>query len=237
MRTSYWPHSEVDLCRKPSTVVSWRAFHFLSEIFIQFHPATKILLWLGFAIAVQGLGREFLALISVAAATLLLAARPVGIFHMVRRARWLLLSLLLIYAFATPGDALFPALGTFSPSLQGLQGGGLQAWRLLLLLLALGWLLQSCPRDSLLSGLYVLMRPFRAVGLDADRVAVRLWLTLQYAEQQPRRNVQGWWSDLRATLDPVPHVATEITLELPAFDWPDAAILAVAVLFLGLIWW
>lgn len=217
--------------------VSWRVFHFLNEIFIQFHPATKILLWLGFAISIQGLGFEFLALISVLAAVLLLIARTVGPLHMVRRARWLLLSLLLIYAFATPGDALFPTLGTFSPSLQGLHGGGLQAWRLLLLLLALGWLLRSCPRNSLLSGLYVLMRPFRAVGLDADRVAVRLWLTLQYAEQQPQRNAKAWWNDLRSTLDPVPEATTEITLELPAFGWHDAAILAAAALLMGLIWW
>lgn len=217
--------------------VSWRVFHFLNEIFIQFHPATKILLWLGFAIAIQGLGFEFLALISILAAVLLLTARTVGPLHMVRRARWLLLSLLLIYAFATPGDALFPALGAFSPSLQGLHGGGLQAWRLLLLLLALGWLLRSCPRNSLLSGLYVLMRPFRVTGFDADRVAVRLWLTLQYAEQQPQRNVKAWWNDLRSTLDPVPEAATEITLELPAFGWHDAAILAAAALLIGLIWW
>lgn len=204
---------------------------------IQFHPAVKILLWLGFAIAIQGLGFETLALISLVAAALLLAARSFEVLLMVRRARWLLLSLLLIYSFATPGEALLPALGSVSPSLQGLQGGGLQAWRLLLLLLALGWLLRSCPRSSLLSGLYILMRPFRAVGFDADRVAVRLWLTLQYAEQQPNRNVQGWWDDLRSILDPAPDAATEITLELTALGWHDAAILAVAAISIGLIWW
>lgn len=204
---------------------------------IQFHPAAKILLWLGFAIAIQGVGLESLALISVVAAALLITARSFGALHMVRRARWLLLSLLLIYSFATPGEALLPALGSVSPSVQGLQGGGLQAWRLVLLLLALGWLLRSCPRSSLLSGLYILMRPFRVVGFDADRVAVRLWLTLQYAEQQPNRNVQGWWDDLRSTLDPDPDAATEITLELPALGWHDAAILAIAAISIGLIWW
>lgn len=221
----------------PSTVSPWGAFHFLIVTITRFHPATKILLWLGLATAVQGLGAMPLTLLSVLVAALLLAGHSAGALLMVRRARWLLLSLLLIYAFATPGDALFPALGTFSPSLQGAQGGMMQAWRLVLLLLALGLLLRSCPQNSLLSGLYLLMRPLRTVGIDADRIAVRLWLTLQYAELQPRRNVQGWWNELRSTLDPAPDAASEITLELPAFAWRDGFILALAALLLGLALW
>lgn len=203
----------------------------------QFNPATKILLWIWLAIAVQGLGAVPLTLLSVALAALLLAGCSTGALLMVRRARWLLLSLIAIYAFASPGDALFPALGTFSPSLQGAQEGAMQAWRLVVLLLALGLLLRSCDRSSLLSGFYILMRPFRALGIDADRIAVRLWLTLQYAEQQPRRNMQGWWNELRSTLDPAPDAASEIALELPAFAWRDGFVLALAALLPGLAWW
>ncbi|MDZ7655459.1 MAG: hypothetical protein U0997_05905 [Sulfurimicrobium sp.] len=204
---------------------------------IQFHPATKILLWLGFAIAMQGMGVMPLTLLSVVGVMVLLAGRSPGALLMVRRARWLLLSLLVIYAFATPGDALIPQLGSYAPSIQGVRGGAMQAWRLVLLLLALGWLLRSCPRNSLLSGLYILMKPFAGVGIDADRIAVRLWLTLQYAEQQPRRNAHGWWNELRLTLDPAPDAATEIILEMPAFTWRDAVILVFATFFFGLLLW
>ncbi len=237
MRISCSRRSEVYFCKTPSTVTPWGAFHFLIVTIIQFHPATKILLWLGFAIAIQGMGVKPLTLLSVAGAVVLLAGRSPGALLMVRRARWLLLSLFLIYAFATPGEALFPELGSLSPTIQGAHGGAMQAWRLVLLLLSLGWLLRSCPRNSLLSGLYILLRPFSSVGLDADRVAVRLWLTLQYAEQQPRRNAHGWWHELRLTLDPAPDAATEITLELPLFTWRDAVILVFATLFLGLLLW
>jgi energy-coupling factor transport system permease protein len=167
----------------------------------------------------------------------LLASHAFGALLMVRRARWLLLSLFLIYAFASPGDGMFPALGSFSPSLQGALGGAMQAWRLILLLLALGLLLRACPQNSLLSGIYILIRPFGVLGIDADRIAVRLWLTLQYAEQQPRHNIQGWWNELRSTLDPSPDAASEITLELPAYSWRDGFILALAVLLLGLALW
>lgn len=215
----------------------WGAFHFLIVTTFQVHPATKILIWLVFAIAIQGMGLVPLTLLSGVSAALLLAGNSAGTLLMVRRARWLLFSLVTIYALATPGDALFPVLGAFSPTLQGVHGGAMQAWRLVMLLLALGWLLRSCPRNSLLSGLYVLLRPFNRMGLDADRVAVRLWLTLQYTEQQPKLDIQGWWNELRSTLEPAPDAASEITLELPAFTWRDGVILMLSALFFGLLLW
>lgn len=178
-----------------------------------------------------------LGLLTAAMFVQIMASRASDAFLMVRRARWLLVSLCVMYAFATPGDALFLELGNLSPSLQGLHGGALQAWRLVLLLLALGLLLRSCPRNSLLSGIYILLRPFNRVGLVADQIAVRLWLTLQYAEQQPKLKVKEWWNDLRLSPDPVPDVATEITLELPVFTWRDAVVLGLAFFLLGISLW
>lgn len=221
----------------PSTESPWGAFFLGSMTIIQFHPATKILLWLGFAIALQGLELVPLVFISIAVAALLLSESNPGSLLMVLRARWLLISLLLVYAFATPGDVLFPVLGRVSPTFQGLYGGAVQVWRLFLLLLVLGLLLRSCPREELLGGLYTLMRPFRAIGVNADRVAVRLWLTMQYAEQQPRRNAQGWWNDLRSSLDPASDAANEVTLELPDFTWRDTLVLLLSALLLGLKLW
>lgn len=202
------------------------------------HPATKILLWLGFAIAIQGLDFAQLTLLSVLA---ILCLAVLGAWYralpLLRRSRWLLLSLLLIYAFATPGDLLFPAIGIYSPTLQGVRGGTLQVWRLTLLLLALALLLHSCPREKLLSGLYVLMRPFRSVGLNPERLAVRLWLTLHYAQQQSRQKMQAWRDELRSALDPAPSGMAHVTLELSAFSWRDGMILTLATLMLGWALW
>ncbi|MDP2784819.1 MAG: CbiQ family ECF transporter T component [Sulfurimicrobium sp.] len=216
----------------------WGAFHLSIVIDLQIHPATKILLWLGFALAVQTLDFAVLMLVSVLAILwlALLGGLSEALF-MLRRARWLLLSLLLVYAFATPGDLLSPLLGAFSPSLPGLRGGALQAWRLALLLVALALLLRSCPRESLLSGLYVLMRPFRAMGLNPERVAVRLWLTLHYARQQSRQKMQAWRDELRSALDPAPNAALHVTLELPVFTWRDVMALVLATFMLGAALW
>lgn len=202
------------------------------------HPATKILLWLGFAIAIQGLDFAQLTLVSVLA---ILCLAVLGawseVLPLLRRARWLLLSLLLIYAFATPGDLLSPPLGTYSPTLQGVRGGALQVWRLALLLVALALLLHSCPRERLLSGLYVLLCPFRSIGLDPERLAVRLWLTLHYAQQQSRQKMQAWRDELRSALDPVPSGMVHVTLDLPAFSWRDAMTLTLATLMFGWVLW
>lgn len=176
-------------------------------------------------------------LLSAMVAVLLLVVRSLETLRMVRRARWLLISLMVIYAVATPGDPVFSALGSISPTFQGIRGGTLQSWRLILLLLTLGILLCSCTRQDMLSGIYVLLRPLVFIGFRADRLAVRLWLTLQYAEAQPRRKIQEWWGELHSTLDSGREEATEITLDLPLFTWCDLIVLALATLLLGLLLW
>lgn len=202
------------------------------------HPATKILLWLGFALTVRWLDSAQLGLIGLL--VIFWLARTGGgedALTMLRRARWLLFSLLLIYAFATPGESLFPALGAMSPTLQGVQGGGLQAGRLALLLLALALLLRCCPRESLLSGIYALLCPFRVIGLNPERIAVRLWLTLHYARQLSRQKMQDWRNELRAALDPVPNETLQVTLELPSFSWRDVMALLLPLFCLGIAYW
>ena len=58
----------------------------------------------------------------------------------------------------------------------------LQLCRLAFTLASLAILLNLLPRQQLISGLYVLTYPLRYVGLSRERLAVRLALTLQYAD-------------------------------------------------------
>lgn len=213
-------------------------FLFAESEHLLIHPATKILLWLGAALAVQGLDLVPLALVAASLTMILVVVHGFALaLLMLRRARWLLLALVLIYACATPGLPLLPLLGAISPSFEGLHGGILQAGRLVVLLLGLSLLLWSSPRENLLSGIYVLLRPFRPMGLDPERVAVRLWLTLHYAQGQSRQKIQDWRNELLAVLDPAPAMATEVKLELFAFSWRDTLVLALAAFVSGLLLW
>jgi len=149
------------------------------------HPAVRIVSLLMLAVTSQLLtGRGLLALLIV----LLLWLSRLGwkdFLRLFKRARWLLVSLLLIYAFATPGELVpgWPEL--MAPTYEGLHSGLTQALRLVVMLAALACLLATGGREIWISGIYTLIRPLALFGLSAERFAVRLWLTLHYVEHAP----------------------------------------------------
>jgi len=200
------------------------------------HPATRILLFVICAVTLQWLHHAALAGLSAALIVLLAQSRGREFVVLMRRARFLLFSLLAIYAFATPGESFIPAWGAMSPTLEGVQSGALQAWRLAVLLAALGLLLGTTTREKLLAGLYVLLRPFKVLGVDAERIAVRLWLTLHYAEGAARPKGSTWLPSLRQALEPASAVASVVTLEAARLGWPDVvALLASLGLAVGMV--
>ncbi len=117
-----------------------------------------------------------------------LAALPRGarVGRLIWRTRWLFLVLILGYAYSLPGAALWPMLDTWSPTLEGAQHGAAQALRLLALLLWLDVLVLRLPSGRLLGGLYALLAPLARLGVPAERVALRLGLTLQAIERMER---------------------------------------------------
>jgi len=152
------------------------------------------------------------------------------LLQLLRRTRWIMLSLWLIYAYTTPGDTLFSL--PLSPSVDGLQEGGLQMMRLLVALSGLAILLDRLHRQQLISGLYSLFGPLQYLGLSRERLAVRLALTLHYAEVAMLRSV-SWQESLRSLNAGSLKPATENkTMELPIarFALPDLLLLVVSIL-------
>lgn len=196
------------------------------------HPATRIGLWILLALAVAWLRWEALALMSAALAAWLLATRNPVFLPMLRRARWLLASLLLVYGFATPGAALwegYPAL-----SREGVALGAMQTWRIALMLAGLSVLMAATPPAALISGIHALLRPLATLGLDPGRFALRLALTLEYARQQVPVRGRNWRDSLAAALEPEPGPPAPVVVEARPFTWRDylavgASALAIAV--------
>jgi len=209
---------------------------------MQFHPAAQILSWCLLVTALQVLASVQL---SIAAGLVLLCAFAVSrhkFMQLVRRTRWIMLSLLLIYAYSTPGRALLDAFGTLSPTREGLADGALQLTRLLAALAGLAILLERLHRQRLIAGLYTLFAPLQWLGLSRERFAVRLALTLHYAEVAMLRGKGSWQDTLSELLEP--HGATEggrqrienRTMELPLsrFAVADALLLGGVILILWL---
>ena len=195
------------------------------------HPAARILLWCGWAAAVELAAPPALSLLAVAAATAFVFApvRNEGL-RLVRRTRWLLAVLVVTYAFAIPGAPLFPAMGWGVPTLEGITQGALRVARLVLLLAGLAVLFASTRRPRLIYGLYVLAAPFASLGFDRRALVVRLGLTLDHVEQGDAR-------PLAALAMPLDDEGAPTTYRLEGEGWrrTDSALVAAgAVLAAGL---
>jgi energy-coupling factor transporter transmembrane protein EcfT len=197
------------------------------------HPAARILLWCGWAVAVERAALPLLIFLAVATATAFLFA-PVchEAWRLLRRTRWLLAVLLLTYAYTLPGTPLWPSLGWASPSAEGLQQGALRAGRLVLMLAGLALLLAYTSRPRLIYGLYALARPLTWFGFDRRAFAVRLGLTLDYVEHAPKP--ARWLDALRV---PLPDEATPTTYTLEVERWQsrDSAVILAGLLLLWIV--
>jgi energy-coupling factor transport system permease protein len=200
------------------------------------HPAVQILVWMLLALLAQRLPP--LALLVLTAVLFGLAMRLCAkqLLTLLRRTRWIFFSLLLIYAFTTPGVALWAQLGALSPTREGLLDGLLQLGRLVSVLSGLAILLALLSQTQLISGLYSLAYPLRWFGLSRERIAVRLALTLEYAESAMRDTASDWRSTISAAMRPSTEGAEHIELRLQPFRAVDALLLVASAAVLIGVW-
>lgn len=145
------------------------------------HPIIRIAIFF-IAAAFLATGHYSVMLFIALALLALLACAPVASWRapiiLLRRLRWLLFSMLLVYGWFTPGTVLWPALGAAAPTIEGLKEGLLRAGALLLIALAAQLLIAGIARPQLLAALFWLAQPLRLLGLSRERLALRLVLTL-----------------------------------------------------------
>ena len=154
------------------------------------HPAVWIAGWGAGALLIQRLDLQWLAVL--AAPTFFLVARfaATDALRLVRRARWLLLTLAVLFVLATPGERLPGLAGGAGLTFDGLGMAAEHVLRLLLLLTTLAWLLHALRHEGLLAGLHCLLYP---LGRLRDRIVVRLLLALETIENEPlARDWRAW---------------------------------------------
>ena len=198
------------------------------------HPAVTLLLWIFLAITMQSLATVGLLGIGLPLLLIAIISSAQHLVTLLSRTRWIMFSLLIIYAYATPGVAILPGLGQFSPTQQGLSDGVLQLSRLVFALASLSVLLKLLPQSQLISGLFTLGYPLRYVGVSRERMAVRLALTLHYATLIQPNTVANWRRDMESGLAPVAGEQRNLELHVAPFVMRDGLLL----FFLGLcfIW-
>jgi energy-coupling factor transporter transmembrane protein EcfT len=199
---------------------------------VKIHPAAQILTWCLLVAIMQFTKLELLLVAAgfVLLFALMLSARK--LVQLLRRTRWIMLSLLLIYAYSTPGQPLLDTLGMFSPSREGLSDGVLQLTRLLAALAGLAILLDRLHRQQLIAGLYTLFAPLRLIGVSRERVAVRLALTLHYTEVAMLRETHTWQDNLRSLFESHDETSKQMELTLYRFSISDGLLVGFALLML-----
>lgn len=160
--------------------------------------------------------------------------------HMVRRMRWLFLSIFIIYAFATPGEMIPYFSVSFSPTFEGVNLGLQQVEKLLLALAALSLLVTRTSNEHMMLGIYRLLKPLGLIGLNIERFSARLMLTLQYVEALAAQDKSGFSFSRLDDIDGLINVAHEnsvITIHDPGFSVSDKVIMFfISAAFLLLIY-
>jgi len=200
------------------------------------HPSLKIIVIIALAIAIQFIGLRILGVFDLLLSMLCLIMAP-GLFRRVlTRSRWLLLTLLLIFAFTTPGEWVHHWPGEIAPTYEGLNLGLLQGLRLLVMLAALTLLLCRSNREDLMAGIFILLRPLKIIGLSPERFTARLWLTLHYVEQAPDKKNRSLFRIFEEMTMASEFESTQkIVLTVPAFHQIDAWVVGATAI--GLIVW
>lgn len=168
------------------------------------HPTVRLIVWGVMATLVQYLPQPGLSLACAAALAAGAWRAPKRLDLLLKRTRWLIISLVLLFALATPGVYLLPSLGSLGPTEEGVRLGFEHLMRLLFVLASLAVLLQVTGVEGLVAGLHGLILPLSCLGLDRGRVAVRLMLVMHYVEQSPPgKRWREWLQGNVAEGDPV----------------------------------
>lgn len=199
---------------------------------MKLHPATQILLWCALVATMQFLPPLRLLLVGAGVLGMAFLWSRHKLVQLLRRTRWIMVSLWLIYAFATPGEVLLAL--DWGPTREGVLDGCTQLMRLWVALSGLAILLGRLPRSQMMAGLYSLFWPLQWLGLSRERFAVRLALTLNYADAAMLRSVT--WQEMLASLsaeNAEPHTKNS-HIELPVWCfsyWDVLCLTGVGIMF------
>ena len=199
------------------------------------HPFVKIACFFFLLLLLQYLSPSTIAVLCGLVCLLATVLNLPHFSQLIKRMRWLFVSLLLVYGYATPGEYLAFLPLNVAPSYEGLHLGLMQIAKLLIAVASLSALFASASKSQLMAGLWTLLSPLRLVGLNVERFTVRMLLTLHYVEQmavQPKLKLDFSQLDKLALAPDEPGATLPLILAQPAFTWFDKAMLSLMLLAL-----
>lgn len=143
------------------------------------HPATLLLLWILLVSWAVGQAPDRLTWLVPAGCLVAGGVAGLQFRRLLWRSRWLFLTIAACLAWLTPGRPL----SWTGLSMEGAEAALEQVGRLLLVMAAVAVLLAILAPPRLIEAIRLLAAPLSILGIDRDRVALRLALTLRYLEE------------------------------------------------------
>lgn len=191
------------------------------------HPTVILTAWLSVVLLVQVLPVGALAAAGLVALACCSGEARHHFAQLLKRSRWILLTLLLTFLLLTPGERQW---ADWPVTKEGLVSGAEHLLRLLSVLLAVAWLVGGRSDQWLLSALWGLLSPLRS--RHGKNLMVRLALTLRYSTGDFKRQP---WRHMLSTSALPPDAATQSSIELPHPELsPGERWLSNALLLAGL---
>ena len=181
------------------------------------HPATLLLAWISFSLILQAASPYLLVALLTISLVLAAVFAPARSFRLLRRSRWLLLSIGVLFLFFSPGEYLPGFAGQFGFTYEGIERTGEQLGRLLAILVSLAWLHEHIGTQGLLAGLYRLLGPFSW----RETTVVRLMLVLEFVEEKREIRWREWLVRHEREID----TRDSFTLVMPELKLNDYALM------------
>lgn len=191
------------------------------------HPAALLLSWVGFALILQSVSLDVLILLVLVCLLLVSAFALARGWRLLRRSRWLLISVGILFLFFTPGEYLPGLAGRVGVTHEGVTHALEQLGRLVAILASLAFLHERIGTAGLLCGLHWLMRPFPW----CNATVVRLMLVLELIEDRRELRWREW---LNEEIKAEPQ-GNNLELVMPPWRWRDGALLSAWGLA-GIFW-
>ena len=146
------------------------------------HPVIRIVSFLILAgyVAFGGLYELALGFVIVLSVVLFKRLQSIELtVRILRRMRWLFLSILIVYLWFTPGEPIIPTTASYIPTVEGLKTGLLRVFSLVLIIFAVNYFISSIARNRLVEAIVWLLYPLNWIGIDSRQLALRIALTLE----------------------------------------------------------
>ena len=146
------------------------------------HPVIRIISFLVLAafVAFGGLNEILTGFLLVFVIMLIKRLQSMEVsLRIIKRMKWLFLSILVIYFWFTPGKSIIGNSVPYLPTIQGVQMGILRVLSLILIIFALNYFVSAIARNRLVEAIIWLLNPLSRIGFDCRALAIRIALVLE----------------------------------------------------------